>query len=84
MLIGPIEMEISILISVLAWISRNKPPPLSAILQDFQNQENRFKFRNRAYGWQKNQKKKKNTSDSKVLCFSHKLNKAVQDKDILK
>ena len=44
MLIGPIEMEISILISVLAWIPRNKPPPLSAILQDFQNQENRFQI----------------------------------------
>ena len=44
MLIGPIEMEISILISVLAWIPRNKPPSLSAILQDFQNQENRFQI----------------------------------------
>ena len=44
MLIGPIEMEISVLISVLAWIPRNKPPPLSAILQDFQNKENRFQI----------------------------------------
>ena len=67
------EMEISVLISILTWISHRFH---SQCWEIFKISNNDLQLRSPGYGWQKNERKEKNTGNCKALNVSHKRKKA--------
>ena len=71
------EMRISILISILTWISQKNLRLGSPYWKIFKIRNTNLQFWNPAHGWQKNKKKnkkkkkkKRNTGNCKALCVS--------------